>query len=385
MKALLCMMDSTGLAIQAIGLGQQLSANGHDVACVCNPALAGLCETHRIRRVACDGGRDSFTLRQWGTPEATVAQLRHLQAALREFAADVLVASPFGFGPAIAAELAGLPLVVIGGITFPWAVSTQLRDGLLAKFDASRAVLGLPRIADTGRRGHPPWLGDLYLLQSSSRLSGPVPCSDRIRWVGDCSWDPPAAPDLELEAWLAAVQRAGRRLIYAQFGREFGSPPIYPRLFEAATRLDLAVAIDTGRSDEPYSLTTEQIFARRFVPRGVVMPRSALALGSGQPTTILSALAHRLPMVLLADGSGTEKTTATSAELGIARVSPLAQVTAVDLADLIADAIDSASIRRAVAVVANEILSLGGLQRAAELIAECGLAGPAARPRRRSP
>lgn len=377
------MMNSTGLAMQMIGLAHQLVADGHDVACVCDPALATLCETHHVRRIPYDGAQGSFTLKQWLSPEATLAQFRYLQSAFREFAPDVVAASPFGFGPAIATELAGLPLVVIGGITFPWAVGTHHRERLLSMFDASRTVLGLPRVAGAGRSGHPPWLGDLYLLQSSPRLSGPVPCTGRVRWVGDCSWDPPTVHDPELDSWLAEIRRSGCKMVYAQFGREFGGAPIFPRLVDVAARLELALVMDTGRSDHPYSSNTERVLARPFVPRGVVMPRSALAIGAGQPTTILGALAHRIPMVLLADGSGTEETTAICAELGIARVGSLAQVTTADLVDMIADALASAPLRLAIDPVAAELSRLGGRRYAAELVAECARAGTMARRRAR--
>jgi len=369
-KVLLCIMDSIGLAMQMFGIAGELVADGHAIACVANPSIAEACEAYHVRRIERGSTQDSFTLRQWITPTMASAQFRYLDAAIKEFSPDVLVASPFGFGPSLCAEINRVPLVVIGGMTFSWAAGTYRREDGLRMFDAARVALGLPRIGTAGLVGHPPWLGDRFLLQSSPTLSGPVPCSDRVRWVGDCSWDPPSVADPELVAWLAATERTGKRLIYAQCGREFGDTSIDERLFEVCSRHDLSVAIDTGRSDRPRRSTVERVFARPFIARADVLPRCSLVIASGQPTTTLGALAHRLPMVLLAHGSGTEETVAACAAAGVARVGSLASVTTEALDALITDAIDSPAMRDAASSVAEELARLGGRRRAVDLIAE---------------
>ena len=112
------------------------------------------------------------------------------------------------------------------------------------------------------------------------------------------------------------------------------------------------------------------MFARPFVPRAEVLPHCAVVVGSGQPTTVLGALAHRLPLVLLAHGSGTEETAEASARAGIARIGTQSSITAPELRDLIADTIDSATMRVAIGAVADELAQLGGRRRAAHIITE---------------
>jgi hypothetical protein len=307
-------MDSPGIALQMAGLARELHGMQHVTACVANERIAPLCDAYELRRIRADSDRSSFSLRRWAAPAATLLQLHHLEHAIRTFAPDVLVASPFGYGPALAAEHHRLPLVVLGGLVHLWQVGTERRREGLEWYSAGRRAAGLP--AHTGD-GHAPWLGDLFLLQGTPALSGANEHEDNIRHVGDCTWDPPECRDPVLLAWLAA-RDSTVPLAYVQCGREFGATPVLDNLTLAAKRLGIALAIDTGRNDRPFSLDGEHVYARPFVARSAVLPLASLVITSGQPSSVLAALAHGLPLVLLPHGSGTEETADACVRAGVA-------------------------------------------------------------------
>jgi hypothetical protein len=348
------------------GLARELHGMQHVTACVANERIAPLCDAYELRRIRADSDRSSFSLRRWAAPAATLLQLHHLEHAIRTFAPDVLVASPFGYGPALAAEHHRLPLVVLGGLVHLWQVGTERRREGLEWYSAGRRAAGLP--AHTGD-GHAPWLGDLFLLQGTPALSGANEHEDNIRHVGDCTWDPPECRDPVLLAWLAA-RDSTVPLAYVQCGREFGATPVLDNLTLAAKRLGIALAIDTGRNDRPFSLDGEHVYARPFVARSAVLPLASLVITSGQPSSVLAALAHGLPLVLLPHGSGTEETADACVRAGVALARQLTQATADVLTASIDETLSSARMREAARATGRDIARLGGLRRAARLITD---------------
>lgn len=369
MRALFCVMDSPGLAMQMIGLAQELRQMGHATACVAHAAAGALCDEHGLERIRDDCERSSFALRRWAAPPATLLQLRHLARGIEAFGPDVIVASPFGYGPAIAAKEAAIPLAVAGGLVHLWRPGSARREEGMRWYEAGRAAAGLPPLAAGSRV---PWLGDLFLLPSTPGLSGAREGEDGACHVGDCASGAPATPpDSELEAWLARVPPA-TPIVYAQCGREFGAAPIRDHLATAADALGLAIAVDTGRNDLPCSYRSERVLARPFIPHQAVLPHASFVIASGQPTSVLGALRHALPLVLLPHGSGTEETAEACVASGVARAHPFAELTPEALARMLAEVLGAPEMQRAAASLRAELAGLGGRTRAAEAIAALG-------------
>jgi UDP:flavonoid glycosyltransferase YjiC (YdhE family) len=366
-NVLVCAMDSPGFAYQAIGLAKAIAARGHRAACVASTTVADLFARHDVERVP-RPGKDgpSFRLWRWSAAEATLLALLHVEHAARLARPDVIVAAPLGYGPALAAERLGVPLVVIGGLTFLWAPGTERHDDGWRWYLAGRAAAGLAAPDPAAARGFPPWLGERFLLQSAPSLTGSL-AWPQCRWIGDGSWDPPE-PAGELEDWIEA--RRDRRLVYVQMGREFGITPLLEILEEPARRLGLAVVMATAHGDREPTRTEDWLWARPFVPRAAVIPRAHLVIGSGQPTTVLGALTHGVPCVLYPCGSGTEETAAACRDRGVALTEPLTEATPASVTELVARALDDRRLRAAAAEVGIELRAQGGLDAAARLVLE---------------
>ncbi len=368
MNVLICALDSPGFLYQSIGLAKVLEQGGHRVACVSSASVADVFERYgvtRIPRPGTDG--PSFVIAKWGTVEATLLQFLHVMHAAKSVRPDVIVASALGKGPALAAERLGVPLVTIGGLTFLWEPGSWRHDESWTSFLAARRALRLPLPSEAARREFPPWLGGSFLLQSSASLTGPLrwpQCS----WVGDASWDPPSRDD-GLSSWLDATARRGRRIVYLQTGREFGRRSVLDMLEEPARRLDLAFVVATAHSDRERTRTEDSLWARPFVPRAAVLPRCSLVVGAGHPTTVLGALTHGRPLVLLSNGSGTEESAEACQRAGVAITARLTEATPSGLGALLTRAFGDEAMRRAAAAIGADLRSRGGLATVAGIVA----------------
>jgi UDP:flavonoid glycosyltransferase YjiC (YdhE family) len=100
-----------------------------------------------------------------------------------------------------------------------------------------------------------------------------------------------------------------------------------------------------------------------------VLPHCSLVIGSGHPTTVLGALTHGLPLVLLSNGSGTEEAAEACQRAGVAITAPLADATPSVVAALLTRAFGDAALRRAAVAVGADLRSRGGLAAVAEIVA----------------
>lgn len=375
MNVLVCAMNSPGFVYQAIGLAKRLEAAGHRVACVSSASVAPAFAAHGIERIprpGSDGG--SFLLTRWSALEATLLQLLHVEHAARLVHPDVIVASPLGFGPSLAAERLGLPLAIIGGLTFLWEPGTWRHEECWSAYAAARARVGLASLPAAASTAYAPWLGDVYLLQSAPSLTGPSRWP-QCRWVGDASWDPPTV-DAELVAWLDAAAARGRRIVYVQPGREFGRASMLEMLDEPARRLGLAFAVATAHADHESSRTEEWLWARPFVPRAAVLSRCEVVVTSGQPTAVLGALVHGRPLVLLWSGSGTEDAAQVCGRRGVALTERLEDASPERLTALLSRALADDAMRAAAAEVGRELSACGGLDAVADAVLEISPPAP---------
>jgi UDP:flavonoid glycosyltransferase YjiC (YdhE family) len=317
LKVLLCSLDSPGFLFPAIGLAVALRAAGHEVAFVTAGGAAARLAGQGLRRIPC-GERDSrsFETAHWFAPLAVALQVKHIEHALRSFAADVLVGQTLTLGPLIVGERWGLPVAVQGLATHLWpgggasgAASAAAEErrawrlaDMLGHLNAARALVRLPAVSVAAGAG--PLLGDLHWLRSVEELHGGPGLPGRLHLVGACLWEP-AEEDEELAAWLDEAAAAGRPIAYVQQGRTFGTPGFWAPLVEAFGGGEVRIAAASGRMDGPGGLA-EAVpagwFVRPHVHQGAVLRRAALMIGSATSTAVLGALSHGVPCVLVPGG-----------------------------------------------------------------------------------
>ena len=214
----------------------------------------------------------------------TLADLRPLLDALRP---DLLVYDETDIGAAVAADLAAVPAVT-------HSLGRQLPD-------AFRPV-ALERLQQLEPSASDPFLAHPYLDICPPALRDPAAADplERIplRPVA------PVEPADKLPAWIEAG--SSRPLVYLTLGTYVSDQ--VDSLRAAATglgSLDLDTLVTVGPSGDPAALGSvpDSVRVERFVPQGMLLPHLDAVVHHGGSGTMLGALAHGVPQLLLPHGA----------------------------------------------------------------------------------
>jgi UDP:flavonoid glycosyltransferase YjiC (YdhE family) len=306
---------------------------GHEVAFATGKDQAPLLARFGLQRLPRDPkDGDSFQVPIWFWPLSVAIQVKHLEYALEQFPADVIVGQPLTLGAVIVAERTALPLAVLGLANYLWPTGTELLERPPITEQEQRAwgrYQEMMQLYNDARKLFrlierredyccSPLLGDLYLLQSVPELAGGLEgFPDPVRFVGSCLWEPEEVCG-ELENWLIADDP--RTIVYVQCGRTFDHPSPWRVIAGALADAGIRIAASIGRGDDKTPPPADW-FVRDHVPQGQVLPRASAVITGGNSTAILGALTHGLPLLILPSGGeqceAAERCTAAGAALQI--------------------------------------------------------------------
>ncbi len=221
---------------------------------------------------------------------------------------DVIVRDPIEFGAYIAAEVRGVPHSSISWAGYiPGAVLA--RDALLAL----RRRFGLFDVPE-------PFTAEPYLVFDFLPPSWTYP-----------NWPQPpvthrfcAAPfDLSADAcvpdWFTS--RPDRPTVYATLGTTFNqAPATFQAIIDAMQGEDVNLILTVGHSIDPaqFSIPGDNVHLARYIPQSRLLPECDAVVFHGGYNSLLSALWHGLPVVVVPLGAGDQEPTARRcAELGI--------------------------------------------------------------------
>jgi UDP:flavonoid glycosyltransferase YjiC (YdhE family) len=203
----------------------------------------------------------------------------------RTWQPDVVVRDEVDFGAAIAAERLGLPCASV----LVLAAGGFLRKSVVAEpLQALRDEYGLP--ADP----------DLAMLDGSLVLS-PFPPEFR-------SPDAPLpsrAFSFRPGAAVAPHREAPRSTVYCTLGTVFAVSELLVRVLDGLRTLPVDVVVTVGRDVDPATLgpQPEHVRVERYIPQDEVLPRCNLVVSHGGSGSVIGALAHGLPSVLMPLGA----------------------------------------------------------------------------------
>jgi UDP:flavonoid glycosyltransferase YjiC (YdhE family) len=121
---------------------------------------------------------------------------------------------------------------------------------------------------------------------------------DKLRFIGAASWEPASAtPALSHPA-------GGRSAYYLQPGKTFDDPDPWPNVAEVLSDEDVTVYVSLGRTDTTFC-ERRNFVAHRFLPQNAVLPVVDGVIATGHTTSVLGAISHGKPLLLLPNGSGT--------------------------------------------------------------------------------
>jgi UDP:flavonoid glycosyltransferase YjiC (YdhE family) len=317
-RILFAFAGSSGHVEPLVPIAAAARAAGHDVAFAGRPAalepLAALGSTvfpteaprtkprARIPLQDVDVERERRVFRQGFADRIARSKADVLPAVIAEWRPDAIVCDETDFGSMIAAERLGLPYATVLVI----AARTLAEPELVAStLDAVRAEHGLAPDPD---------------LDMLSRHLVLVPFPPGYR--DPVSPLPPSAAAFRPHAAHRAEAR-GTPLVYFTLGTEFNveAGDLFSRAVAGLARLPVEVVVTVGRDLDPAELGPQPPHVRveRFVPQAELLPRASVVVSHGGSGSVLGALAHGVPMVLLPMGADQPYNAARCEELGVAR------------------------------------------------------------------
>jgi MGT family glycosyltransferase len=161
-------------------------------------------------------------------------------------------------------------------------------------------------------------------------------------------------------AWLAALPN--RPTVYVTLGTVFNvrSGDLFCRVLDGLSDLPINVIVTVGSQISPTELgpQPENIRIERFVDQWALLPHCDLVVSHGGSGTVLGALTHGLPMLLLPMGADQPLNARRCEALGVALALDAVDATSETLREASASLLRSASHRRAAERIKDEITNM---------------------------
>jgi UDP:flavonoid glycosyltransferase YjiC (YdhE family) len=350
-----------------IGLARLLGDRGHDIRFL---AAAELQE--RIRRA---GPRFApFTtvapldadlaiedqMAGVGRVLAGIAGARDVLVEIEREPTDALVVDCMLFNALCAAEQSGLPTAVLVHLLYePWRIRGGLAEFFRGPIDEMRAGLGMPplsgELATAQLLDHharalvvTPREFDFAIptLPANARYVGPILDPDRY-WVADLPWDPSDPRPLVLASFSSTYMHQEDALA---------------RTAGALAALDVRTLVTTGDAVDTV-VAPEGVAVRRWVPHAALMPQTSLVVTHAGHATVMSALAHGVPLVCMPMGRDQFLNAQRVAETGAGRTVP-ADAAPGDIRDAAEEVLNARGYRDAAKRMARVIAAYGSGERA---------------------
>lgn len=264
--------------------------------------------------------------------------------AIRTFRPDLVLRDETDLGTTIAAEILDVPVAT----HLVLAAGLLVRPELVApRLDAIRAEHGLPPDPELTR------------LTSGLTLSDAAP-----------SFRSPKSP-LSLKpthyssvATSGETVRAGRPGIYVTLGTIFNSASgdLFDRLLAGLADLGVDVVATVGQGIDPTDLGPQPSHVRveRFLPQGDVLPGVDLVVSHGGSGSLMAALSHGLPSLLLPLGADQPHNAVRAEELGMAARLSALTATPEEVGARARAVLADGAMRARCADVADELRALPG-------------------------
>jgi UDP:flavonoid glycosyltransferase YjiC (YdhE family) len=300
-----------------------------------------------------DMEREFAVLRDAYADRFARAAARRLLQLNEEWQPDVVVCDEVDFGSMIAAERLGLPHATV----LVTAAGSFVRPEVVAEpLDALRAEHGLP--ADPGLA----MLGrDLVLSPFPPSFRDPAcPLPPNTLSIRPGAADPAAAGDAP--PWVP--HRPDRPNVYFTLGTVFNeeSGDLFSRVLAGLRELPINVVVTVGRGldAEVVGRRPENVQVEGYIPQSALLPSCDLMINHGGSGSVIGALAHGVPMVVLPMGADQPLNAARCQALGVGIVLDAFRATHRAVADAVTAVLDDPTYRIEAERIRDEIAGLPG-------------------------
>ena len=370
MRILCTVRAASGHFHPLVPLAQAARDAGHEVAFAMPPSFQGTVERLGFRwlEAGLDESSPEYTRfiearNRLSPPESTRFHRRGLASVLaprmvtdllrswETWRPDLVVRDYSDFGGCIAAEVFGIPHASHqAGANFD-----ELMSDLVDPLADLRAAYGLPPDPE------------LRMLERFLLLS-PFPLSlhgaeEIARSTRHCYRATPfdQSGDEGAPAWPLPVP--GAPLVYATLGTAANTRTVILDMFVEALRDErVNLVVTVGRDGDPHRFGPQppNVRIERYIPQTLLFPRCDLVISHGGSNTMLGALAHGIPQVMVPINADQPHNAERCSTVGVARVVPAADATATSIREAARAVLADPGYRRSAGRLRDEIARLPG-------------------------
>jgi UDP:flavonoid glycosyltransferase YjiC (YdhE family) len=290
---------------------------------------------------------------------APAAMVPDLLELAREWRPEVIVRDDCEFGGCIAAERLDIPHAAVHTVAF----RPHLYELIRGPLDERRAEAGLPSDPEGAMPFRylflspfpPSYLAPSVALPATTHRLRPVPFDQ--------------SGEEALPEWVDRLP--DRPTVYLTLGTLFNHRSDIFRAFIEGLRdepVNLIVTVGRDRDPAEFGPQPGHVRIERYIPQTLLFERCDLIITHGGSGTVMAALTHGLPMVIVPIAADQPENAERCAGLGVARALWPADLTADAAREAVSAVLTDASYKDAAARLRAEIAGLPGPERAAELL-----------------
>lgn len=359
MRVLFTSLPFSGHFYPLVPFARALATAGHDVAFAAPAFYSEAVEGAGFRHFPASLAQPITDFRNAFTDLYPRHMIPDLLALAATWSPDLIVRENLEYGGCIAAERLGVPHACVAiNASREFLSAAQLA----APLNALRGVHGLP--ADPGMAmlhrylrlyPFPPALHDPAL---------PVPpTTHALRpMLGDHT-----GPE-GLPPWVEALP--DYPVVYLGLGTSFNKPEVFRAVIAGVRDEILTLVVTVGRDQDPtdYGPQPDNVHIERYIPLSVLLSRCDLVVNNGGSGTLVAALRHGLPVVIVPIGADHPANAARCVALGVGRVVEPAALTPETARQAIREVLGDPSYRRNAERIRDEIAALPGVEHAVMLL-----------------
>ena len=298
-----------------------------------------------------DRAREERVLRHGFAGDQAHVRADQLLDVLAGWRPDVVVNDETDFGAIVAAERSDVPHASV--VVTP-AGSFVRKDVVAPRLHRLRADLGLapdPELVMLHRH--------LVLVPAPPSFRDPgSPLPSTARHIRPTL---PEAGGEPVPTWLGDLGRE-RPAVYVTLGTAFNveSGDLFARVLAGVADVDADVVVTVGPQLDPASFGEQRpgVHVERFVPQSKLLPRCDAVVSHGGSGSVMGALTHGLPSVLLPMGADQPDNAARCEALGVGLTLDPVRATPADIAAAVNDVLHDDTMRRVAGDVRDEIAAL---------------------------
>jgi UDP:flavonoid glycosyltransferase YjiC (YdhE family) len=377
-RVLFTFAGGNGHFLPLVSIARAAERAGHTIAFASQPAMVSTVEAagfaafatggatvgdtpRRAPLLALDAQREDRAVRESYAGRIARERAGLVLALCAHWQPDILVRDEMDFGSVVAAERQGLPHATVLVIA---AGSLVRRDLVAEPLNVLRAEHGLPPDPDLAMLSR-------YLLLSPfpPRLRDPAfPLPATAHSIRPIAPDAPATE--ATPPWLTGLPPAPT--VYFTLGTVFNleSGDLFARVLAGLRDLPVNIVVTVGREIEPRELgpQPDNVHIERYIAQSLLLPHCRLVVSHGGSGSVIGALAHGLPSVLIPLGADQPLNAAQCERLGVARVLDPVEATPETVREAASAVLADPTYRLAAEQLRDEIAALPGPAHAVTLL-----------------